>query len=94
MKLEDITAEQIDAWLNSRFDKAKIQVIEDDWLANVSMQLELSPSIARTTEFTQTLVMLTVLQKHNPRSAILAFGICIGIEFATDTMNNAKEDVK
>ena len=94
MKLEDITADQIDVWLNNQFDRTKTQTINDDWLAIVSMALEDMSSIARTKTFTEVLVTLSVLRNREPKAAILAFGICLGIEFATDTMNNAKEDVK
>jgi len=92
MKLEDITAEQVDAWLNKQFELSLTQNMDDEWLANVSMKLEDMSAIARTTSFTSKLALFASLQKKNAKSAILVFGICLGIEYAIEATN--MEDVK
>lgn len=92
MKLEDITAEQIDAWLNKQFELSKTQNMDDAWMADVCTKLADMPAIARTTAFTSELALIYMLQKKDAKSAILAFGICLGIEYASAATN--REDVK
>ena len=88
MKLEDITAEQFDTWLEkttSQSDKSG-----DNWLAETVIAMETMRSMPLLREYLTLLAINQKLSNKSVTNAICTFCICIGIEFAVDRAESEK----
>jgi len=91
MKLEDITAEQFNAWIEKTTSSAEKP--DDEWLAETVIAMETMRSMP---ELRKYLTLLALVQKLSNKSAacvfdaIFAFGVCLGIEFAVDRAESEK----
>ena len=88
MKLEDITAEQFDAWIEKTISPAEKQ--DDNWLAETAMAMETMKSMPALREYLALIALASKLSGKSSADAIFTIGICLGIEFAVDRAESEK----
>ena len=88
MKLEDITAEQFDTWIEKV--TSSVEIPDDNWLAETATAMETMRSMPALHNY---LVLVALAQKLSGKSVadvIFTIGICFGIEFAVDRAESEK----
>ena len=88
MKLEDITAEQFNAWIEKT--TSQNEELVDNWLAETAVAMETMKSMPALREFLTLVALARKLSGKSIADAILTFGICLGIEFAVDRAESEK----
>ena len=88
MKLEDITAEQFDAWIEKTTSPAEKP--DDNWLAETAMAMETMKSMPALREYLTLVALVSKLSGKSSADAIFTIGICLGIEFAVDRAESEK----
>ena len=88
MKLEDITAEQFNAWIektNSQPEKP-----DDEWLEKTAIAMGTMRSMPSLHNYLTLVALSQQLLNKSAADAIFAFGVCLGIEFAVDRAESEK----
>jgi len=88
MKLEDITAEQFDAWIEKVTNSDEIP--DDNWLAETAVTMETMKSMPALQEYLALVALAKNLSGKSFVNAIFAIGVCLGIEFAVDRAESEK----
>jgi hypothetical protein len=88
MKLEDITAEQFDAWIEKITSSAEKPT--DNWLAETAVAMETMKSMPAMREYLTLVALVQKLSGKSVADAIFTFGVCLGIEFAVDLAKSEK----
>ena len=88
MKLEDITAEQFDAWIEKTTSPA--EKLDNNWLAETAMSMETMISIPALLEYLALIAFVSKLSGKSSENVIFTIGICLGIEFAVDRAESEK----
>jgi hypothetical protein len=88
MKLEDITAEQFDAWVEKTTSQP--EKLDDNWLAKTAIAMETMKSMPVLCEYLTLVALVRKLSGKPVVSAIFTIGICLGIEFAVDLAESEK----
>ena len=88
MKLEDITAEQFDAWIEKMTSPAEKP--HDNWLAETAIAMETMKSMPALREYLTLVALVSKLSGKSSADAVFTIGICLGIEFAVDRAESEK----
>jgi len=88
MKLEDITAEQFDAWIEKTASPAEKP--GDNWLAETVVAMETMKSMPALRNYLTLIALGQQLSNKSAFDAIFILGICLGIEFAVDRAESEK----
>ena len=88
MKLEDITAEQFDTWIEKT--ASPVEIPDDEWLAKTAIAMETMKSMPALREFLTLAALAQKLSGKSVADAIFTIGICFGIEFAVDRAESEK----
>lgn len=88
MKLEDITVEQFDTWIEKTTSPAEKP--DDNWLAETATAMETMKSMPALREYFTLFALVSKLEGKSGADAIFTVGICFGIEFAVDRAENEK----
>ena len=88
MKLEDITAEQFDTWIEKTISPAEKPA--DNWLAETATAMETMKSMPSLREYLTLVALVSKLSNKSAFDAIFILGICLGIEFAVDRAESEK----
>ena len=88
MKLEDITAEQFDAWIEKTTSLAEKS--DNNWLAETTIAMETMKSMPALREYLTLVALVSKLSGKSSADAVFTIGICLGIEFAVDRAESEK----
>jgi hypothetical protein len=88
MKLEDITAEQFNAWIEKTTSQP--EKLDDNWLAETAIAMETMKSMPALRKYLTLVALAQKLSGKSVADAIFTIGICFGIEFAVDRAESEK----
>ena len=88
MKLEDITAEQFNAWIEKTTSQP--EKLDDNWLAETAIAMETMKSMPALRNYLTLLALVSKLSDKSAFDAIFTIGVCFGIEFAVDRAESEK----
>jgi len=88
MKLEDITAEQFDTWIEKM--TSPVEIPDDEWLAKTAIAMETMKSMPALRNYLTLLALVSKLSGKSSADAVFTIGICLGIEFAVDRAESEK----
>ena len=88
MKLEDITAEQFDTWIEKTTSQPEKS--DDNWLAKTAVAMETMKSMPALREYLTLVALAQKLSGKSVADAVFTIGVCLGIEFAVDLAESEK----
>ena len=88
MKLENITAEQFDTWIEKTTSQSEKS--DDNWLAETAVAMETMKSMPALREYLTLVALAQKLSGKSVADAVFAIGVCLGIEFAVDLAESEK----
>ena len=88
MKLEDITAEQFNAWIEKTSSQPKKS--DDEWLAKTVIAMETMKSMPALRNYLTLVMLASKISGKAAFDAIFTIGVCLGIEFAVDRAESEK----
>ena len=91
MKLEDITAEQFDTWIEKTTSQPEKS--DDNWLAETAVAMETMKSMPALRDYLTLVALAQKLSGKSVVDAVFTVGVCLGIEFAVDLAESEKLEV-
>jgi len=88
MKLEDITAEQFDTWIEKTTSQP--EKLDDNWLAETAIAMETMKSMPALRNYLTLVMLASKISGKSAADVIFAFGVYLGIEFAVDRAESEK----
>ena len=88
MKLEDITAEQFDTWIEKTVSQPENP--NDEWLAKTAIAMETMKSMSALRNYLTLVMLASKISGKSAIDAIFTIGVCFGIEFAVDRAESEK----
>jgi aminopeptidase N len=88
MKLENITAEQFDTWIEKTTSPA--EKLDDEWLEKTAIAMQTMKSMPSLHNYLAQVALVQKLLGKSVADAVFTFGVCLGIEFAVDLAESEK----